>query len=128
MSYNYGRYLRDETQIFSQDGRVVPQAPWREWNQELKATGRYYWKAFSRQHPLQAGYENRKEKLRRGTLLRTDPERDIDVFWFQQELDFGRLKLTGGARHDDYSDFGGRWSPKATALLALGAKHRLREH
>src|SRR5262245_52899640 len=125
-SYNYGRYLRDETQIFVQDGRVVPQAPWREWNQELKLLGRYYWSAFSRQHPLQAGYENRSEKLRRGTLSVSDPERDINVFWFQQELDFGRLKLTGGARHDDYSDFGGKWSPKATALLALSGRHRVR--
>jgi outer membrane receptor for ferrienterochelin and colicins len=126
VSYNYGRYLRDETQIFTLDGRVAPQAPWREWNRELKLGGRHDFHGFGRKHSLQAGYENREEKLRRGTLTRTDPERDINVFWFQQELDLGRLKLAGGARRDDYSDFGSRWSPKASALLAFAGSHRLR--
>lgn len=126
-TYNYGRYLRDETQFFTVGGRVVPQAPWREWNQEFKATGRYHWKAFERQHALQAGYEHRNEKLSRGSLNRSNPERQIDVIWVQQELELGeRVRVTGGVRHDEYTDFGGRWSPKASALVSLAKQHRLR--
>ncbi len=47
-TYTYGKYLRDETRVFVSDGRVVPQAPWREWNQEAKLTGRH---AFSGVRP-----------------------------------------------------------------------------
>ena len=57
-------------------------APWREWNQELKATGRHVFQAFGREQPLQGGYEHRSERLERGTLSaaqRHDPERGIDV-------------------------------------------------
>lgn len=127
VSYNYGKYVRDETQTFVIGGRVVTIAPWREWNNELKATGRFEWKAFGRQHPLQAGFERRDEKLRRATLSVADPSRDINVFWMQQQLDLGsRVKLTGGFRNDDYSDFGNAFSPKGGVLVSLARGHRLR--
>ncbi len=126
-SYTYGKYARDETRVFSVGGRVVPQAPWREWNQELKVSGRHDWSAFGRQHPLQVGVERRDEKLRRGTLSVTDPERDINVLWFQQEVAVTpRLRLAAGVRYDDYSDFGSEWSPKVNAVFAIADQHRLR--
>jgi outer membrane receptor protein involved in Fe transport len=126
-SYTYGKYIRDETRIFVVGGRVVPQAPWREWNRELKVSARHDWSAFGRLHPLQVGVERRDEKLRRATLSVTDPERDVNVGWFQQEVSVtNALRLSFGARYDDYSDFGSQWSPKANAVLALGERHRLR--
>ncbi len=140
-TYTYGKYLRDETRVFVTDGRVVPQAPWREWNQEAKLTGRHNWTAFGREHPLQGGYEFRDEKLQRGTLsatgescrtLSTTPassecSRSINVLWGQQEIDVAsRLKVTAGVRYDDYSDFGSEWSPKADAVFTLARDHRLR--
>jgi outer membrane receptor for ferrienterochelin and colicins len=138
-TYTYGKYLRDETRVFVSDGRVVPQAPWREWNQEAKLTARHGWQAFGREHPLQGGYEYRNEKLSRGSLApATGPGgdnpfgiaekgRDINVLWGQQELNVtSRLKLTAGLRYDDYSDFGHEWSPKAEAVLTLAPEHRLR--
>ena len=69
-----------------EDGRVVPQDPWRETNQELKLTGRHGWTAFGREHPLQGGYEHRKEALSRGSLSVEDPDRTVNVLWAQQEL------------------------------------------
>jgi outer membrane receptor protein involved in Fe transport len=114
---------------------VAPQAPWREWNRELKVTGRRDWRAFGREHPLQGGYELRRERLRRGTLLPSTPAnpfgqderaRDIQVVWVQQEARLGRLALTGGIRYDDYSDFGSQWSPKASARVALARAHSVR--
>jgi outer membrane receptor for ferrienterochelin and colicins len=140
-TYTFGKYLRDETRIYSVDGRVVPQPPWREWNQEAKLTARHAWTAFGREHPLQGGYEYRNEKLQRGTMsgtgesctvLSTTPvssecARDINVLWGQQELNpTSRLKLTGGLRYDSYSDFGDEWSPKADAVFTLAPEHRLR--
>jgi outer membrane cobalamin receptor len=116
-------------------GQVVPQARWRERNQELKLTARRDWRAGGRSHPLQGGVEYRKERLSRGSLLPATPanpfglderDRDITVFWLQQEARVGRLTLSGGVRHDDYSDFGSQWSPKATALFALSGQHGLR--
>jgi len=135
VQYNYGKYLRDETRVFRLDGRVSPQAPWREWNQELKLTGRWAWKAAGKENPLQGGYEFRKEKLSRGTLTPATPEnplgvdakeREINVLWLQQEVNVGQLTLTGGVRYDDYSDFGSEWSPKASALFAFTPEHRVR--
>lgn len=135
LQYNYGRYLRDETRVFRQDGSSVPQPPWREWNQELKLTGRWTWKAAGKENPLQGGYEFRKEKLSRGTLTPATPEnplgvdtkqREINVLWLQQEVNVGQLTLTGGVRYDDYSDFGSEWSPKASALVAITPEHRVR--
>jgi outer membrane receptor for ferrienterochelin and colicins len=140
-TYTYGKYLRDETRVYPSDGRVVPQPPWREWNQEVKLTGRHTFSAFGREDPLQGGYEYRGEKLQRGTLsgtgesctvLTTTPassecSRDINVLWGQQELNVtSRLKLTAGLRYDNYSDFGDEWSPKAEAVLVLAPEHRLR--
>jgi len=137
--YTYGKYLRDETRVFLTDGRVVPQPPWREWNQEAKLTARHAWSAFGREHPFQGGYEFRNEKLQRGTLAgtgegcaavsttpaSTECSRDINVLWGQQELNVtSRLKLTAGLRYDNYSDFGHEWSPKADFTVA--PEHRLR--
>jgi outer membrane receptor protein involved in Fe transport len=118
-----------------QSGQVVPQAPWREWNQELKLTARRDWAAGGQNHPLQGGFEYRNERLSRGSLLPATPDnpfgldekdRDITVFWLQQEARLGRLTVSGGVRYDDYSDFGSQWSPKATALFAVAAGHGLR--
>jgi outer membrane cobalamin receptor len=126
-SYNYGKYDRDEQQVFVVGGRVVNVAPWRERNNELKLTGRHGFTAGGQDHPLQAGYEYRKEELSRASLNVQDPERTINVFWAQQELNLGsRLTLTGGVRYDDYSDFGSRWSPKVSAVVSVGEGHRLR--
>jgi outer membrane receptor for ferrienterochelin and colicins len=140
-TYTFGKYLRDETRIFVSGGRVVPQPPWREWNQEAKLTARHAWTAFGREQPLQGGYEYRNEKLQRGTMngtgknctsLATTPvssecSRDINVLWGQQELNLtSRLKLTGGLRYDSYSDFGHEWSPKAEAVFSVAPEHRLR--
>ncbi|HSD67448.1 MAG TPA: TonB-dependent receptor [Vicinamibacteria bacterium] len=126
-TYTYGKYLRDETRVFVSDGRVVPQPDWREWNQEAKLTGRYTFAAFGREHPLQGGYEYRRERLRRGTLSVTDPARDINVLWGQQELNVtARLKVAAGVRYDSYSDFGAEWSPKAEAVFTVAPEHRLR--
>ncbi len=127
LTYTYAKYLRDETRVFLATGRVAPQPPWREWNQELKATGRHVFQAFGREQPLQGGYEHRSERLERGTLSVTDPERGINVGWGQQELNLtARLKLAVGLRYDHYSDFGAEWSPKAEAVLSLAPEHRLR--
>lgn len=141
VTYTWGKYLRDETRVFVSDGRVVPQPPWREWNQEVKATGRHAWAALGREHPLQGGYEYRREKLQRGSLsatgescttLSTTPAssecaRDINVLWGQQEVNVtSRLKVTAGLRYDDYSDFGDEWSPKVDAVFTLAPEHRLR--
>jgi outer membrane receptor for ferrienterochelin and colicins len=126
-TYTYGRYVRDETRVFVEDGRAVPQPPWREWNRELKLTARQSIPVAGRDHVFQGGYERRDEKLRRGTLNVTDPSRDVDVLWGQQELNLGaRLRLTAGVRWDDYSDFGSEWSPKAEAVYTLAKAHRLR--
>jgi outer membrane receptor for ferrienterochelin and colicins len=140
-TYTWGKYLRDETRVFVSDGRVVPQPDWREWNQEAKLTARHAWPAFGRDHPLQGGYEFRRETLRRGTLSATGENctavsttpassecaRDINVLWGQQELNVSsRLKLTAGLRYDSYSDFGDEWSPKAEAVFTLAPEHRLR--
>lgn len=129
LTYTYGRYARDETRVFSVGGRVLPQPAWREWNHELKLIARRRFDLGGREHLVQAGYERRTEKLRRGSLGARvgDPERDINVVWAQAELAAGaRLKLTGGFRRDEYSDFGARTSPKASALLTLHGAHRLR--
>ncbi len=126
-TYTYGKYLRDETRVFVSDGRVVPQPEWREWNQEAKLTGRHDFQAFGRAQPLQGGYEYRSEKLQRGSLSVSDPSRDINVLWAQQEVNAtSRLTLTAGLRYDHYSDFGDEWSPKAEAVFRLAPEHRLR--
>jgi len=127
VAYTGGWYLRDETRIFRIGGRVLPQAPWREWNTEFKATATQTWRAFDRDHALQGGIERREETLERGTLTVSNPSRDITTFWLQQEFRAGsRLTLTAGVRHDDFSDFGAEWSPKASVSFRLSDRHRLR--
>ncbi len=127
VAYTGGWYLRDETRVFSIDSRVQPQAPWREWNDELRLTASHAWRAFGADHPLQGGVERRQEKLSRSTLSVADPARDITTGWFQQELRLGnRLTVAAGARYDDFSDFGSEWSPKASASYRLADRHRLR--
>jgi outer membrane receptor for ferrienterochelin and colicins len=126
-TYTHGKYLRDETRVFVSDGRIAPQPDWREWNQEAKLTGRHDWQAFGRGQPLQGGYEYRREKLQRGSLSVSDPSRDINVLWGQQELNLtSRLMVTAGLRYDNYSDFGDEWSPKGEAVFTLAPTHRLR--
>jgi outer membrane receptor for ferrienterochelin and colicins len=125
--YTAGRYLRDETRIFVVSGQVTPQVPWREWNDELRVTGRQVLRGWGQEHLLQAGYEFRQERLRRGTLTVTDPERRIDVAWLQQEVVLNpRLRVTGGVRFDAYSDFGREVSPKASVVYTVAAQHRVR--
>ncbi|MCG6923875.1 MAG: TonB-dependent receptor [Acidobacteria bacterium] len=126
-TYNYGRYERDETRVFVEDGRADAQDPWRETNQELKLTGRHGWSALGREHPLQGGYEYRNEALSRGSLSVEDPDRSVNVLWAQQALAVtDRLTLTAGVRYDDYSDFGSEWSPKAEMVFTAAEGHRLR--
>jgi len=127
VGYTGGWYLRDETRVFSQSGLVQPQAPWREWNDELKVTATHTLRAFGRDHALQGGVERRSEQLRRSTLTVANPSRDITTAWVQQEVRIGsRLTVTAGARYDDFSDFGAEWSPKASATYRLSERHRLR--
>ncbi len=127
ITYTYGKYLRDETRVFVSDGRVVPQPDWREWNQEAKLTAARSFRAWGREQALQGGFEVRRERLKRGTLSVSNPKRDINVLWGQQELSLSsRLKLTAGARWDDYSDFGSEWSPKAELVFTAAKQHRLR--
>ena len=124
--FTHGKYARDETRVFVVGGRVVPQAPWREWTDELRVSGNQLWSAWGRDHPLQAGYERREEQLRRATLSVSDPKRDVDVFWVQQEVAVAsRLKLTAGTRYDHYSDFGSEWSPRTSAVFSITDRQRL---
>ena len=126
-AYTAGRYLRDETRIFVVSGQVTPQAPWREWNDELRLTGRQVLRGWGQEHLLQAGYEHRQEKLRRSTLTVTDPERTINVAWLQQEVVLhSTLRVIGGVRFDSYSDFGRETSPKVSVVYAPAASHRVR--
>ncbi|MFB3852570.1 MAG: TonB-dependent receptor domain-containing protein [Vicinamibacterales bacterium] len=128
---NFGRYDRDETQVFSD--RINPVAPWKEWNNEVKLTVRQLWPLLGRQHALQGGFEYRDETLDRGPALRvpgTDERRasrEISVGWLQQEFEIGRpLKLIGGFRYDRYSDFGSKLSPKVSAVYSLGESQTVR--
>jgi outer membrane receptor for ferrienterochelin and colicins len=127
VSYTHGLYARDETRVFVVGGNVVPQAPWREWNDELKVTAGHTFRVFDTEHPLQGGIERRQEKLRRGTLSVTDPSRDINVAWVQQEVSLGsHWRVTGGVRYDDYSDFGSEWSPKGSVVYRVAEGQRIR--
>jgi outer membrane receptor protein involved in Fe transport len=126
-SYTHGKYLRDETRVFSVGGRVVPQAPWREWNDEVKLTASHNYKLLGADAPLQGGFEWRQETLERATLTVPKLDRLISVVWFQQEVGLGsRLRVAAGARQDHYSDFGSEWSPKASAVYRLSERQRLR--
>src|SRR5690606_13121690 len=94
---------------------------------ELRLTGRHAFRGWGQEHLLQAGYEFRNEQLRRPTLTVVDPERQINVGWFQQEVVIGpALRVTGGVRYDRYSDFGSEVSPKISVVVAPAAQHRIR--
>ena len=126
-AYTHGKYLRDETRVFVSDGRIQPQAPWREWNDELKLTATHNWSLMGAAAPLQGGFERRQETLERATLTVPKIDRDITVAWFQQEVALGaRLRVAAGARYDHFSDFGSEWSPKASAVYRLSERQRLR--
>ena len=135
VNYTYGRYNRDETQLYSNRpaNPVVVVPRWTESNDELKARVFQAWRAGGREHPLQAGYERRREQLSRSGLTGCLPnqaclkERDLEVFWAQQEVNVTKdLKLTAGARHDDSSDYGSQTSPKLSAVYSLPKNHRIR--
>lgn len=126
----FGRYDRDETQIFSDRQTVV--VPWKEWNREVKLTGRQLWSLLGRQHTLQGGFEYRDETLDRASLKvgtggSGRASREISVGWVQQEFEIARpLKVVGGFRYDSYSDFGRKLSPKLSAVYAVTPSHSLR--
>ncbi|HSL24482.1 MAG TPA: TonB-dependent receptor [Vicinamibacterales bacterium] len=129
VSYAYGKYDRQEKQIYPS---TTIDVPWQEWNRELKLVGRHQWNLFRREHNLQGGFERRDEKMDRpnlrlpGTTSRTTT-RDVNTFWLQQEFNVtGRLTVTGGFRYDDYSDFGQEVSPKVGAVYALTDVQRIR--
>jgi outer membrane receptor for ferrienterochelin and colicins len=127
LTYNYGRYERDESRLHLVTSEVEVQDPWRETLREIRVTGRHGWMAGGREHPLQGGYEFRNEALSRGSLSLQDPERDVNVVWAQQELNLGsRLTVSAGVRYDSYTDFGSEWSPKAEAVFRVAPEHRLR--
>ncbi len=130
VSYTYGKYDREETQIYPTTERV--QVPWLEWNKEFKATAHQTWRMMGQEQYLQAGYEFRNESLDRASLrfpgtTQRKQSRDINVFWLQQEFAIGpRLSVSGGFRYDNYQNYGDKWSPKATATYALADRHRAR--
>ncbi len=130
VSYSHGKYDREEKQIYP--ARTIDVVPWQEWNKEFKLIGRQRWQWFQRTHDLQAGFERRDEKMDRanlrlpGTTTRTTT-RDVKTFWLQQEFTVvSRLRVTGGFRYDDYSDFGGELSPKVSAVYLLTDAQRVR--
>lgn len=129
-TFNYGKYDRRETQIYS--NRIVPVVPWIEWNNEFKLVGRQTWRAFDETHYLQSGYEYRRETLERASLNfpetgQRKARREVNVAWAQQELSLTQdLKVSGGFRYDSYSDFGDKWSPKFSAVYALTPAQRVK--
>jgi outer membrane cobalamin receptor len=129
VSFNNGKYDRREEQVYAT--RTVNVAPWIEWNRELKLVGRQTWQAWGRSHYLQSGYEFRRETLQRSGIRSSSgqgrAERELNVGWAQQELSLTNdLTVSGGVRYDTYSDFGDRWSPKLSAVHAIGTPHRIR--
>jgi outer membrane receptor for ferrienterochelin and colicins len=135
LSYNVGRYNRDETQLYANRPAnprvVVPR--WTEKNDEFKGRLLQVWRAFDQEHPFQVGYEHRKEQLSRSSLRgcatgqACNKERTLDVFFVQQELNLTKdLKVSAGLRHDNSSDYESQTSPKASAIYSLPNNHRLR--
>ncbi len=126
----YGKYDRDERQIYPNNEIAV--VPWQEWNREMRVTGRQTWRAFGREHFLQAGYEHRRERLDRASLLvpgtgERESSRGLNVVWLQQEVQASdRLSVAAGFRVDSSSDYGEAVSPKVSAVYALDARQRLR--
>ena len=130
LGLTYSKYHREETRVYPTF--TDEQEPWQEWNTQLNATGNHVWSAFGQDHTLQGGYEFRNERMDRASLVFPDTgeqetERDINVFWFQNEFSLSdQLNFTVGFRYDDYSDFGSEFSPKVSAMYALTSEHRLR--
>ncbi len=135
VSYLYGRYNRDETQLYSNRPSnpkvVVPR--WTESNDEFKARLLRVWRAGGREHPFQVGFEHRKEQLSRSGLKGCITgqaclkNRDLNVVWAQQEVAVTKnLKITAGFRYDDSSDYGTQTSPKLAGVYSLPKNHRLR--
>ena len=126
----HGKYDREETDVYPNRVEVVP--PWQEWNTEGKATLRQSWNALDQEQLFQVGVEFRHQKMDRANLRRpgidsTEVDRDLEVVWFQQELNLGpRFTLTGGLRYDDDSEYGSETSPKLSAVFAASDKARLR--
>jgi outer membrane receptor for ferrienterochelin and colicins len=135
LSYNSGRYNRDETQYFQANpaNPVVVVPRWTEKNDEFKGRLLQVWRGFDLEQPLQAGYEYRKEQLSRSGLQgcgagqACNKARTLNVFFVQQELNLTKdFKLSVGARHDDSSDYPSQTSPKASAIYSFAGNHRLR--
>lgn len=135
VSYLYGRYNRDETQLYanrpSNPRVVVP--TWTESNDEIKARLLQVWRAAGREHPFQVGFEHRKEQLSRSGLTGCATgqaclkDRDLNVVWAQQEFALTKdLKVTAGFRYDDSSDYGTQTSPKLAGVYSLPKNNRLR--
>ncbi|MBK5257163.1 MAG: TonB-dependent receptor, partial [Vicinamibacteria bacterium] len=135
VGYTYGRYNRDETQLYSNRpaNPVVVVPRWTESNDEIKARLVQVWRASGRENPFQIGAEHRKEQLSRSGLTGCVTgqaclkDRDLNVVWAQQELNLtDELKVTAGFRYDDSSDYGTQTSPKVAAVYSLPKNHRLR--
>ena len=89
VGYTYGRYNRDETQLYSNRPAnpivVVPR--WTEKNDEIKARLVQIWRAANRDNPFSLGFEHRKEQLSRSGLVgcltnqACLKNRDLNVVW-----------------------------------------------
>lgn len=135
LGYTYGRYNRDETQLYTNRPAnprvVVPR--WTEKNDEIKARLLQVWSASGRENPFSLGLERRDEELSRSGLVgcltgqACLKERTLNVIWAQQELNLTKdLKFTAGFRYDDSSDYGTQTSPKLAAVYSLPRNHRIR--
>ena len=135
VGYTYGRYNRDETQLYTNRPAnprvVVPR--WTEKNDEIKARLIQMWSASGRENPFSLGFERRDERLSRSGLVgcltgqACLKERTLNVIWAQQELNLTKdLKFTAGFRYDDSSDYGTQTSPKLAAVYSLPDNHRVR--
>lgn len=128
--YDYNKYERNETRVYPVITEV--QDPWIEWNNQINATVSHGWNLGERFQTFQAGYEFRNEKMERANLVfpetgANETERDINVFWAQNEFQLtDQFRVTAGFRYDDYSDFGEEFSPKVSAMFAVNDENRLR--
>lgn len=128
--YTYGKYNREETQIYP--ARTVDVQPWLQWNNEFDAKLRHDWSLNGQSNTLQMGYEFRNDKMDRQNVAfpgatGNEADRDINVFWAQNLFKVSdRLSVTLGFRYDDYTDFGNEFSPKASALFVINDENRLR--
>jgi outer membrane receptor for ferrienterochelin and colicins len=135
VGYTYGRYNRDETQLYTNRPAnprvVVPR--WTEKNDEIKARLIQVWSASGRENPFSLGFERRDERLSRSGLVgclsgqACLKERTLNVIWAQQELNLTKdFKFTAGFRYDDSSDYGTQTSPKLAGVYSLPKNHRVR--